>query len=585
MRIISRSSGRQEQAYVLILTLAFLTISLAILAGIGQWTYGNAALTARNNAYNSAVAAAESATEVAIAQMSRDFVHQSLSTDVTKYSRILPRTFLPFGWPVHYQFSDTYGNPDQSDILCAGWQQKTNLQGEFAGLYGMVNSYQVSSFAKDLAGPYPVSGGVCQSIQLTSIPIYQYAIFYGMDLEINPGAPMVVTGKTHGNADLYLAPSSSLEFRDAVSYVGQVNYSRSTNDPTGGSSTTPAFDGELRRVNSMTLPVGTDNNPTNVVQMLDVPPSGEDPASILGRERFYNKSDMVIDVLTNRVIVLYNNFEDGTSFTVVRTNAPSDGTNSGYSFINTNVSFFDYRETKQVLATELDVVALTNWMADAGFALNVQTQSRQKHAINSIYVNDTRVASGKLTAVRLVNGQNLPSSGLTVSTARPLYVKGSLNAPDLTPGSTNTANIKPASLASDAITILSANWNDSWTAATPLSSRTAANSTVNAAFLAGIVPSVTTNNQAHYSGGVENFPRFLENWSGSTLTYNGSMVVMFQSRFANNFWIAPGTYYNPPTRKWAFNTGFLDPNRLPPITPQVRKLQRVSWNVVTAKTN
>src|SRR5664280_445999 len=386
MRIDLRSPGRQERAYVLLLTLFFLAISLAILGGIAQWTYGNAALTARNNAFNSAVAAAESSTEVAIAQMSRDFVHQSLSTDVTKYNGILPRNFVPFGWPLRYQFSDGSGQPNQSQILCAGWQQKTNLQGEFAGLYGMVNSYQVSSFAKDLAGLYPVSGGVSQSIQLTSIPIYQYAIFYCLDLEINPGAPMVVTGKTHGNADLFLAPSSSLEFADTVSYVGQVNLSRSTNDPTGGSSTTPVFDAELRRVNAMTLPVGVDNNPTNVVQMLDVPPSGEDPASILGRERFYNKSDLVINVMTNRVNVLFNNFEDGTSFTVVRTNAPSDGTNSGYSFINTNASFYDYRETKQVLATELDVAALTNWMAGAGLPLNVQTSARVKHAINSVYV-------------------------------------------------------------------------------------------------------------------------------------------------------------------------------------------------------
>ena len=45
--------------------------------------------------------------------------------------------------------------------------------------------------------------------------------------------------------------------------------------------------------------------------------------------------------------------------------------------------------------------------------------------------------------------------------------------------------------------------------------------------MAGIVE--TANND--YSGGVENFPRFLENWSGSTFTYNGSMVVLYLSQF------------------------------------------------------
>ena len=80
---------------------------------------------------------------------------------------------------------------------------------------------------------------------------------------------------------------------------------------------------------------------------------------------------------------------------------------------------------------------------------------------------------------------------------------------------------------------------------------------------------------------MENFPRFLENWSGVTLTYNGSMVVMFPSQFATNWWITTGTYYNAPTRKWAFDLNFLDYNKLPPATPQVRKLVRSGWSVVS----
>jgi hypothetical protein len=256
---------------------------------------------------------------------------------------------------------------------------------------------------------------------------------------------------------------------------------------------------------------------------------------------------------------------------------------TGYTFVNTNASFYDYREGKQVQATEIDIVALTNWMAGSGYALNQLAQARMGHGINSVFVDDRRPGAGKLTAVRVVNGTALPPSGLTLSTPRPLYVKGNFNAPDLTPGSTNTSLTAPASLASDAITILSPNWNDSWDSSTSLSSRAAANATVNAAFLSGIVPSVTTAaGVPHYSGGVENFPRFLENWSSSTLTYNGSMVVMFPSRYATNFWIAPGTYYNPPTRKWAFDSNFLSLNRLPPATPQVRKTQRGTWSIVAA---
>jgi hypothetical protein len=181
-----------------------------------------------------------------------------------------------------------------------------------------------------------------------------------------------------------------------------------------------------------------------------------------------------------------------------------------------------------------------------------------------------------------VNGATLPPSGLTVATAEPLYVKGNfnLNNGDTTAGQTDTSMTKPASLVGDAITILSQNWNDS---ASPIAGgRAAVNTTVNAALISGIVETTKVGNNKYYSGGVENLPRFLENWSGTTLTYNGSMVVMFDSQRATSFWQSPGVYYNPPVRKWAFDVNFLNQNKLPPGTPQVRKLVRGQWTIISA---
>lgn len=585
MKIQSTAKQKSERGYALVITMVFLAIAMMLLASIGSRTSNGSMLTARNNSYNTSVAAAESATEVVIAQMSRDFLHQALSANVNLYNGILPGTFVPTGWTADYQFSDGRGNAGLTDVACTGWQQWTNLDSQFVGLYGLVSTYQLTSNARKIAGSAPVSAGVRQSVQFTSIPIFQYAIFYTLDLEINPGPPMLVTGKVHGNSDIYLAPQNTLEFADSVGYAGHVYYNRNPNDPTGGNKTTPIFDAQdPQQVSAMTLPVGTSPDPTNIVQILDAPPLGENPWSAEGRERYYNKSDLIIITTNNSVTVKFNEFEDGSSLTLVPTNTLTSGGKTGYTFVNTNVSFYDFREGKQVQATEIDVVALTNWMAgSSGYALNQLALTKTGHTINSIFVDDQRPGSGKLTAVRVVNGQSLPASGLTVATPRPLYVAGHFNAPDLTPGSTDTSGTAPASLVSDAITILSPNWDDSWNAGTGLSSRGAANATVNAAILSGIVPSVTTAaGVPHYSGGVENFPRFLENWSSSTLTYNGSMVVMFASRQATNFWIAPGTYYNPPTRKWAFDSNFLSINKLPPATPQVRKTQRGSWSIVAA---
>ena len=82
---------------------------------------------------------------------------------------------------------------------------------------------------------------------------------------------------------------------------------------------------------------------------------------------------------------------------------------------------------------------------------------------NLIYVADQRsTTSSQLAGVRLINGQTLPSRGLTVSTPNPLHVKGHFNQPTAAYlGTTNTSNAKPASLVSDALTLLSSAWDDS----------------------------------------------------------------------------------------------------------------------------
>ncbi|HEY9508934.1 MAG TPA: hypothetical protein VIV82_03650, partial [Verrucomicrobiae bacterium] len=173
---------------------------------------------------------------------------------------------------------------------------------------------------------------------------------------------------------------------------------------------------------------------------------------------------------------------------------------------------------------------------------------------------------------------------LTVATKSPLYVKGNfnLNNGDTTVGQTDTSKTKPASLVGDAITVLSGNWDDS-NAGQALNKRQAANTTVNAALLGGIVKTTKHGNNKYYSGGAENFIRFLEDWGGKSLTYNGSMVVMFESQIATNNWQNTGNYYEAPTRRWAFDVNFLDQSKLPPGTPQLRKLVRGQWSILSSE--
>lgn len=221
------------------------------------------------------------------------------------------------------------------------------------------------------------------------------------------------------------------------------------------------------------------------------------------------------------------------------------------------------------------------------------------------------------SGVRVINGTQIPSrgsdEGMTLATNNALYVRGSFNSdnnastgsqtqpdyryPTVVTGGTE----KPAALAADAITILSSAWDsaaDALSLTLPTSGSvpaagadaTAGFTEISAAFLTGIAPSTAS----YYSGGVENLPRLLESWSGRTLRYRGSMVVLFQSEVATERWRDTGNYYNAPTRNWGFNVTFSE-GAYPPATPMSRNFRRsffrdisladftTTWNTMRAE--
>jgi hypothetical protein len=149
----------------------------------------------------------------------------------------------------------------------------------------------------------------------------------------------------------------------------------------------------------------------------------------------------------------------------------------------------------------------------------------------------------------------LPSGGLTLASLNPVYIQGDYNV-----GQTSDYSDRvPSAVFGDAVTILSNSWNDS-NSASSLSSRQASNTTVNTAIVAGFLPSGWVNEygaQYGYSGGLNNFPRFLETWSGDTFTYNGSMIELFTSKIATGEWDT-GSIYSPPNRNWNFDSQFID---------------------------
>ena len=264
---------------------------------------------------------------------------------------------------------------------------------------------------------------------------------------------------------------------------------------------------------------------------------------------------------------------------------------AGYSFV-TNDIFFDWREgwnagsgpAKGVQAVQIDLARFNIWLTNTpannggGFYNDLCQQSNHKsHPIDSIYVyNAVPLTGNTLPAVRLVNGGMLPSQtapyGFTLVTPMALYVHGNYNASNSfgsSFGKNTTAYTWPGALMADSITILSGNWNDAMTNRKPIASDT----TINAAIIAGIVPSLSSYDSGTgtgYSGGVEIFLRLLESWGAAgDLWFNGSLVALFPSQYATNYWRQTGNYYDAPTRHFAYDTNFVRLSGLPPLTPSV----------------
>jgi hypothetical protein len=102
--------------------------------------------------------------------------------------------------------------------------------------------------------------------------------------------------------------------------------------------------------------------------------------------------------------------------------------------------------------------------------------------------------------------------------------------------------------------------------------------TVNAAILTGIVYSTDASSN-HFSGGVMNLPRLLEDWGNQALTLNTSIVNLFDSIRATNWFRNPGVYYFAPTRAFSFDNNFTNQVKLPPATPVLGLISRAKWRV------
>jgi hypothetical protein len=467
---------------------------------------------------------------------------------------------------------------------------RTITSGPFAGLMSLNQLIDIRVTATD---SLQNRAAVVLSVNAQSIPLFQFGVFYEDDLEILPGQPMTFAGWVHANGSLYLS-SSSLTFQSQLTTPDSVFWQRkNANQRLNGvrihnAAGTPVlldFDSRshagaafvthsTQRFNNR-LMTGASG-----VRPLKLPlPTGMDAYTLI-EPRLGGDVQMVRDVKLAWKADWYIELDVANLTTPCASMVQERGgrplpsaAECATIFTGQPNAFFDAREDLRPDLLNLDIAALRAWVNAAPAARRVDV----------IYVHLTGRNAASTTrdypALRVLNGAELPASwsaveagGLSIATNQPLYVRGDYN----------TVDWKPSAFYADAITFLSNAWIDSLQAnyalrnASPLT-------TANVAIAAGHSATNCDWQRAGcgapvYGGGLENFPRFLENWgSGRTFQYVGSLVSLFNSRQATGRWgnttdasgNPQGAYYAAPNRQWSFDIRFRDPRLLPQRSPRV----------------
>jgi hypothetical protein len=433
--------------------------------------------------------------------------------------------------------------------------------------------------------------------------------------EFHPGPNMYISGTVYIGGNLYTA-TSGMHFLQDVTFTGSMTLNYRSNDPrygitaptinpaTGGNwnlqdpphvgSAQKLFDFPMSSLDPnftddpISNDVDSDGNPNNdgYHELIETAVAGHsDPLQLdpLLSERLVTSADYQIYVNATNGLTIYK----GTSTT------PLTATSPDYIALNsaltTNMALYDPRQGDNVRLVSVNVGTLTTAYAGGqitdnnggndGLTLYIQDISAGTSV--STTLGGSPVTSNSNRAVMLTNGGNLPynatnGTGFSVVTPNPVYIQGDYNSgyTGSTQPASNTATATynpptvnpspvvsgytraPAAVAADSINILSNAWsNTNSTSSGPNGNGPqATNTTVNAALIGGTVPTTTGS----YSGGTENFTRFLEDWSGAYFTLYGCLAPLYDSEQAKGTWSS--ARYSPPTRCWYYDTILEDNN-------------------------
>jgi hypothetical protein len=302
-----------------------------------------------------------------------------------------------------------------------------------------------------------------------------------------------------------------------------------------------------------------------------------------------------------------------TNDRVYNSNMTNDGTKPGFGGKNFDADhrrggFYNWREKKWMMLLNINMADLILWNHNNGTPFFADADATDGGLV--IFASVQGPSSLLLPnnyGVRIFGSWNLPilpggigvvanPTGMTFATDQAVYVLGNYNS----------VTEQPSAVMGDSVNVLSSNyWKDNTIVTAPNCGANAASCTaatlrcndyqsvcgldqaarngtatvINTAFLGGVDDTDGTNNI--YNGGLENYPRFQENWGGA-LTYQGSFVSLGIPGHVNGQWCGTGgslgsgcNIYNPPNRVWNYDPAFNNAANLPPLSPRFVYVQQV----------
>jgi hypothetical protein len=391
---------------------------------------------------------------------------------------------------------------------------------------------------------------------------WTYAMFYVDDLEFQPTTSLTLNGPIQSNSNLYIG-TSNFTTTDRVGYGANYVNGFSPNDTYhSGSATTPNFPAsEPPSQVSPFLPFGWNlGSGDSYHELIERPPAGGDPSSDpMSSIRYYNQASYHVQIdLSNNITIT-----DSTGTAITNGSTYNQITGA----MTTNQVIWDSRENAYIRLVTVDIGSLTSNMNKLSpwNGMIYFSDTSAGTSVNTTY-NGNSVSTTR-RGIRLKNGATLPSGGMTVVAENPVYIQGDYNTGGTPPSDSGTYTSPAvsgyadtgrtfgmnAAVIGDAINVLSSAWVDT-NSTKGIGSLKATNTTVNAALVTGEVPSAGGN----YSGGGENFARFLEDWNNKSFTYYGSMVELFNSQQAIGPWNGTGSVYKAPNLHWYYDTNFQD---------------------------